>query len=84
MRDRFFAISFGRDYRCSATVGNRFADMITVMTAICQEHAGCRQIIIDQNIEALEVGDLAAGYFRPNRQAVSVGNELDFGREATF
>ena len=45
---------------------------------------GRRQIIIDQNIEALEVGVVAADYFRPDRQAVSNGNEVDLGREATF
>ena len=84
MRDRLFAIGLGRDHRCSATLGNRFADVITVITAICQEHASSWQLIIDQNIEALKVGDLAAGYFRPDREAVSVGNEVDFGREATF
>ena len=58
--------------------------MSTVITAVCQEHASRWQVIIDQNIEALEVGDLAAGYLRPDREAVSVGNEVDFGREATF
>ena len=58
--------------------------MITFITAICQEQACCRQIIIDQNIETLKVGDLAAGYFRPDRPAVSVGNQVDFGSESTF
>lgn len=42
------------------------------------------QIIINQNIEVFEVGDLTASYFRSDREAVSVGNEVDFGREATF
>jgi hypothetical protein len=58
--------------------------MVAVVAPVGQEHASRRQIIVDQRIEALEVGDLAAGYFRPDREAVSVGNEVDFGREATF
>ena len=58
--------------------------MITVIAPVGQEHASRWQIIIDQNIEALEVGDLTAGHFRPDREAVSVGNEVDLGREATF
>jgi hypothetical protein len=58
--------------------------MVAVITPVGQEHAGGWQIIIDQRIEAFEVRDLTAGYFRPDREAVSVGNEVDFGREATF
>lgn len=84
MGDRLFAVALGRDNRCSATLGNRSADMITVIAPVGQEHASRWQIIIDQNIEALEVGDLTAGHFRPDREAVSVGNEVDLGREATF
>lgn len=62
--------------------------MVAVIASVRQEHASGWQIIIDQNIEALEVRDLAAGYFCPDREAVSAeeywGNEVDFGREATF
>ena len=84
MLDRLFAIGFGGDHRCSATLGDRASDMIAVIAAISEEHPSRRQIIIDQNIKALEVGHFAAGYFRPDREAVSVGNEVDLGREATF
>ena len=31
-----------------------------------------------------EIGDLSACHFRPDREALSVRNEVDFGREATF
>lgn len=79
-----FAVGLGRDHRRSATQCNGFADMIAVIAPVGQEYARGWQIIIDQRIEALEVGDLAAGCFRPDREAVSVGNEVNFGREATF
>ena len=84
MRDWLFAVCLCRDHRRSAALGDRFADVVAVITPVGQEHMGRRQIIIDQRIEAFEVGDLAAGHFRPDREAVSVGNEVDFGREATF
>lgn len=84
MGDRLFAIGLGRNHRCSATLGNRFADVVAIVAPVGQEHASSWQVIIDQRIEALEIGDFAAGYFRPDREAVSVGNEVYFGREATF
>ena len=84
MRDRLFAVDLGRDHGRSATFGNGISDMIAVIAAISQEHASGWQVIIDQSIKAFEVGDFAAGYFRPDRQAENVGNEVDFGREATF
>lgn len=84
MRDRLFAIGLGRDHWCSATLSDRFADMVAIIAPVGQEYASGWQIIIDQRIKALEVGNLTAGYFRPDREAVSVANEVDFGREATF
>lgn len=84
MRDGFFAVGLGRDDRCAAALSDRGSDMVAVITPVSQEHASRWQVMIDQRIEALEVGDLTAGYFRPDREAVSVGNEVDLGREATF
>lgn len=84
MWDWLFAIGLSWDHRCSTALSDSVANMIAVIASVGQEHAGGGQIIIDQRIKALEVGDLAAGYGRPDREAVSVGNEVDFGREATF
>lgn len=84
MRDGFFAIGLGWDHWCSAALGDFGPDMIAVITSVGQEHASGWQVIIHQHVEPFEVGDLAAGYFRPDREAVSVGNEVDLGREATF
>lgn len=84
MRDRLFAVGLGRYHRRSVTLCDGASDMIAVIASVGQEHASLGQIIVDQCIEAFEVGDLTAGYFRPDREAVSVGNEVDFGREATF
>lgn len=88
MWNRFCAVGLGRDHWCSAALGDRCPDMVAVITPVGQEHASGWQVIIDQRIEAFEVGNLTACYFRPDREAVSArefgGNEVDFGREATF
>lgn len=39
------------------------------------------QIVIEQRIKAFEVRDITAAYLRPDRQSVSVGDEVDLGRE---
>ena len=84
MRDWRFAVGLGGDDRRPAARFDGGADMVAVIAPVGQEHASGWQIIIHQRIEALEVGDFAASYFRPDREAESVGNEVDFGREATF
>lgn len=58
--------------------------MIAVVAPVSDEHSGFWKIIVDQCIEPFEVRNLAATYFCPDRQSVSVGNEVDLGREATF
>ena len=35
------------------------------------------KIVIDERVEPFEVGDFATTYLRPDRQSVSVGNEVD-------
>jgi len=42
------------------------------------------QVIIHKDVKALVITDFTAGHFRPDRQSVSVGNEMDLSREATF
>ena len=84
MLDWRFAVGFGRDDRRPAARFDGGADMVAVIAPIGQKHAGHRQVIINQRIKSLEVGHFAAGHFRPDRQAESIGNEVDFGRKATF
>lgn len=82
--DRFVAVGLaGNDGRAAALFDD-LADVIAVITTIRDEHFGFGKIIIDQCVEAFEVRDLATAYLRPDRQSVSVGNEVDLGRKATF
>ena len=58
--------------------------MITVVATVSEKHFGGGQVLIDQGVKAFEIRDFTSTYFRPDRQSVSVGNEVDLGREATF
>ena len=57
--------------------------MIAVVTAVSDKHFGFGKIVVNECIEAFEVRGLTTAYLRPDRQSVSVCNEVDFGREAT-
>ncbi len=82
--DRFFTVDLARYDRCTATLLDDMANVVAIVAAVGDEHSGFRKILIDQCIETLEVGHFAAAYLRSDRQSVSVGNEMDLGRKATF
>ena len=82
--DGFFAIDFARYDRSAPTLSDDTTDVIAVVATVGNKHSGFGQIGIDKRIEPFEVGDFATAYLRPDRQSVSVGNEVDLGREATF
>jgi len=81
---RHFTIGFASNDRRSTTADNRITDVIAIITAVCKKYFCIWEVIINQCIKAFEVRYLTATYFRPDRQSMSVGNEVDFGREATF
>lgn len=82
--DRLFAIDLAGYDRSAAPLIDDTTDVIAVVAPIGDEHFDFGQIIIDQRVELFEVGHFATAYLRPDRQSVSVGNEVDLGREATF
>ena len=83
-RDWHLAIGLAGNDRDSTAPGYRVANMVAVIPTVSQKHFGCGKVFIDQHIEAFEIGDFTSCYFRPDGQSVSVGNEVDLGREATF
>ena len=83
-RNSLFPVDLAGDDGSATTPCDHRADVIAVIATVGNEHPGFRQVLIDQCIEAFEVGNFAAAYLRPDRQSVSVGNEVDLGREATF
>lgn len=83
-RDWHLAIGFAGNDRRSTAICYCVADMIAIIATVSQKHLGGRKVAIDQSIEAFEIRDFASRYFCPDRQSVSVGNEVDLGRKATF
>lgn len=83
-KDWLFPVDLAGYDRRAATPDDHGANAIAVVAAVGDENPGVRQIVIDQCVEAFEIRDFAAAYLRADRQSVSVGNEVDLGREATF
>ena len=73
----------GNDPR-SALGGDGVADLIGVVSLVGDEDFRRWEGIKAQQVEALVVGDFAAADLSLHRQAVSVGDQMDFRREATF
>jgi hypothetical protein len=82
--DGFFAIDLAGYDRGAPALSDDRTDVIAVVAPVGDEHSGFGQIGIDQRIEPFEVGHFTTAYLRPDRQSVSVGNEVDLGREATL
>lgn len=80
----FFAIDLARYDRGAPTLSDDLTDVIAVIAPVSDEHSGFGQIGIDQRIKPFEVRHFSTAYLRPDRQSVSVGNEMDLGREATL
>lgn len=79
-----FPVDLAGNNGCSASLFDPAANVIAVVSTIRDEYFRLGKIIIDQRIEAFEIRHFTAAYLRPDRQSVSVGNEVDLGREATF
>ena len=84
MWDWLFSVGLGRYHGCSSTFLYGVPDVVAVLALISLENAGRWQFIIDQRVEARDVGDLGAGHFCAGKVGVSVGNAVGFGREAAF
>lgn len=82
--DGLLSIGLAGDDRRSAALADHVADAVAVISLVGDDHLGRWQVLVDEGVEALEVGDLAAAHLRPDREAVSVGNEVNLGRETTF
>jgi hypothetical protein len=58
--------------------------VVAVITSVCEKDFGSGQIVIHERVKPFEVRDFAARYFRPEGEAVGVGDEVDLGRKPTF
>ena len=73
----------GNDRR-SPSGDDGVANVAGVVALVRDEHLRGGERIDAQQVEALVVGDLAAADLGLHGQAVSVGDQMDFRREATL
>ena len=82
--DGLFSVDLAGNNGCSASLFDPAANVIAVVSTIRDEDFRLGKLLIDQRIKTFEIRHFTATYLRPDRQSVSVGNEVDLGREATF
>ena len=80
---RFACAARGNDGDASVLLNN-IANVIGIVSLVGNQDARARLGIAHYEVEALIVRDFAAGDLCPDREALCVGAEMDFGREATF
>lgn len=73
-------VSLGRDVRRGALVLDQFADAIGIVSLV-REHDGARGEVVEQRVGDLPVVRLPCGQAEPEREALRVDNDVDFGRE---
>ncbi len=85
-------IDWSRRFACAARGNNgdasfllnNIANVIGIISLVGNQDARPRLGIAHHEVEALIVRDFTAGDFCPDREALCVGAEMDFGREAAF
>lgn len=83
-KDRFFPIDLTGNDGGATTLGNDIANVVAVVATVGNEHLGFEKVVIHERIEPFEIKDFPTTHLRPDRQSVSIRNEVDLGREATF
>ena len=78
---RFACAARGNDGDASVLLKHRECNRLSL---VGNQDARARLGIAHYEVEALIVRDFAAGDLCPDREALCVGAEMDFGREATF
>lgn len=78
------AVPLGRDHRDTAAPLHIFANEVSVITLIGEQHPGGWPVGIHDRQIAFVIGDFAAGQRERYGQAQRIDAEMDFGRKATF
>ncbi len=79
-----FSVGTARDDWHPAAVFGVFANMIRVISLVCDQNFRWVEILVLQGVIALVIGDLAASDLHLQWQAPGVCEEMNLCREATF
>ena len=77
-------VAFGRDHSEAAAPFHIFANEVSIIAFIGEQHLWCWPVGIHDRQISLEIGDFTAGQCKRDRQARCIDAEMDLGREATF
>lgn len=77
-------VALGRDHRDAAAFLHIFANEVSVIALIAQQHLWRGAIGIHDRQIAFVIGDFTAGQRKGYGQAQRIDAEMDFGRKATF
>ena len=78
------AVALGRDHCGAAAPLHIFANEVSIIALVGEQHLGRWSIGIHHRHIALEVADFTACQRHRYGQAQRIDAEMDFGREATF
>jgi hypothetical protein len=77
-------VALGRDHRRAAAPLHIFANEVSIIAFVGQQHLGRRPVCVHDRQIAFVIGDFAAGQGEGYGQAQRIDAEMDLGRKATF
>ena len=77
-------VPLGRDHRGAATPLHIFANEVSVIALVCEQHFRRWPVGIHDRQIAFVIGDFTAGQRKGYGQAQRIDAEMDLGRKATF
>ena len=77
-------VPLGRDHGDAATLFHVFANEVSIIALVGQQHLGRRPVRVHDWQIAFVIGDFAAGQREGYGQAQRIDAEVDLGRKATF
>ena len=77
-------VPLGWDHRDAAAPFHIFANEVSVIAFVGQQHLGCWPVSIHNRQIAFVIGDFTAGQRERYGQAQRIDAEMDLGRKATF
>ena len=77
-------VPLGRDHRGAAALFHIFANKVSIIALVSQQHFGCWPVGIHDRQIAFVIGDFAARQGKGYGQAQRIDAEMDLGRKATF
>ena len=83
-RELYQAVPLGRDHRGAATAFHVFANEVSIIALVGEQHLGCWSVGIHDRQIAFVIRYFPAGQRERYGQSQRIDAEMNFGRKATF